>query len=54
MSDKNHTGESQLTFWLKHDIVARFDDAIEANGYKNRAEWFREKVRQEIEKALQK
>jgi metal-responsive CopG/Arc/MetJ family transcriptional regulator len=48
MSDKNHTGEIKITFWLDQKTAAEFDTAIEANKYKNRAEWFRERVRQEI------
>ena len=51
MSDKNHTGEIKLTFWLDLKITAELDDAIETLGYKNRAEWFREQARVLIEKA---
>ena len=48
MSDKNHTGEIKITFWLDQKTTTEFDKAIKDNKYKNRAEWFRERVRQEI------
>jgi len=49
MSDKNHTNESKLTFWIDNSLLARFDEALKKMGYKNRAEWFRENVRDIIE-----
>jgi metal-responsive CopG/Arc/MetJ family transcriptional regulator len=49
-----HENEIRISFWLDIQTAAEFDDAIEINHYKNRADWFREKVRQEIEKASEK
>jgi metal-responsive CopG/Arc/MetJ family transcriptional regulator len=49
MSDNKHTGESKITFWLDDNLIVKFDEAIKEAGYKNRAEWFREGVRDVIE-----
>jgi metal-responsive CopG/Arc/MetJ family transcriptional regulator len=54
MSDAKHTGEKQVPFFLEEDLLTRWDNALKKLGYKNRAERFREVVRNDIEKASQK
>lgn len=51
MSDAKHTGESMFQVHIDTELLKKFDEALKINGYKNRADWAREKVRQEIGKA---
>jgi len=51
MSDTNHTGEKQLHIWLDEKLLDKLDEALKQNGYKNRADFIREKVRELINKA---
>lgn len=46
-----HAGEKKLQFWIEEELLQRFDVAIKKCGYKNRADWFREKVRESIREA---
>lgn len=48
MSDKNHTGEKALHIWLDAELLQQFDSALKQAGYRNRAEFVREKVRELI------
>ena len=51
MSDKNHANEAKILFWLDKELVSKLDEALKKMGYKSRAEWFRENVRDIIEEA---
>lgn len=45
-----HETESKLTFWIDNSQLVEFDKAIKEKGYRSRAEWLREKVREELNK----
>jgi metal-responsive CopG/Arc/MetJ family transcriptional regulator len=51
MSDKNHTGQKMAQFWLDEELLIKLDKAIKKTGYINRAEWFREQVRNTIKES---
>lgn len=40
--------ETKVTVWLDTRQLAELDDALHATGYKSRAEWLRERIRQFI------
>jgi metal-responsive CopG/Arc/MetJ family transcriptional regulator len=48
MSDKNHTDQQKIFFWLDKPQLEKLDKIIAEYGYTSRAEWFRAMVRQEI------
>ena len=45
MSDKNHTGETSVLFWVEVEFLKDFDKALKQAKYKSRAEFFREQMR---------
>jgi metal-responsive CopG/Arc/MetJ family transcriptional regulator len=51
MSNKNHDDESIFQVHIDTELLKQFDIAIKKLNYKNRADWTREKMRQEIERA---
>jgi metal-responsive CopG/Arc/MetJ family transcriptional regulator len=53
LSDQQHTGETKVLFWLDDNLLTEWDEALKKLNYKNRAERFREMVREDI-KASQK
>ena len=48
MSDKNHTDQQKVLFWLDKPQLEKLDKIIAEYGYTSRAEWFRAMVREEI------
>jgi metal-responsive CopG/Arc/MetJ family transcriptional regulator len=54
LSDAKHTGEDKIQFNLEKNLTEQFDHALQKLGYKNRADWFREKVRETIREASQR
>lgn len=48
MSNQKHNEEVKLNFWIDKNLLKNFDLAYKINGYKNRADWFREQIRREI------
>jgi hypothetical protein len=48
MSDKIHTGQQKVPFWLDKDQLEKLDKIINEYGYTSRVEWFRAMVREEI------
>lgn len=51
MSDENHTGEATFQVHVDKKLLSDFDKALKKTGYKNRADWLREKMRNLIDKA---
>jgi metal-responsive CopG/Arc/MetJ family transcriptional regulator len=51
MSDQKHTGEATFQVHVDKQLLKDFDKAIKKNGYKNRADWLREKMREEIKRS---
>jgi metal-responsive CopG/Arc/MetJ family transcriptional regulator len=51
MSDRNHTNESTFQVHIDKTLLSLFDKALKKLGYKNRADWTREKIRETINKA---
>lgn len=47
-----HAGEKKVQFWIEEKLLQQFNTAIKKRGYKNRADWFREKVRELIREAF--
>ncbi|MGE4282802.1 MAG: ribbon-helix-helix protein, CopG family [Clostridia bacterium] len=54
MGDINHTGEKKIQFWVEENLLEQLEEAIKKQGYKNRAEWFREKARETIKESSSK
>jgi metal-responsive CopG/Arc/MetJ family transcriptional regulator len=49
--EKNyHENEERVNLWLDKALLEAWDKKIKEHGFKSRAEWFRAKVREEIEK----
>jgi metal-responsive CopG/Arc/MetJ family transcriptional regulator len=48
MSDKTHQGKTLFNAWVDEKLYAEFAQAIKAQGYNNRSEWLRAKMREEV------
>lgn len=51
MSDAKHTNEATFQVHVDKNLLSDFDKALRKTGYKNRADWLREKMRNLIDKA---